>query len=615
MPTVSDFVIGRLQEWGVSRVFGFPGDGIGAFDGALEKAQREGHPVQYVRPTHEEICAFMATAYAKFTGEVGVCVATSSPGAFHLLNGLYDAQMDNQPVVAIVGQQGLTSLGTFNQQESNLELVFADVACYVQTVVSPQQAQAVVDTAFRTAVTRLQPAVIVLPHDVQAMPMEEPGREHWVSRSSVGAPSTRFAPPEADIEQAAAILNQGERVGLLVGHGANGATDEVLEVARLTGAGIITALRGKQVVPADVPYHTQQLGLLGSAASRKVIAECDTLLMLGTNYPYGEFLPETGQARAIQVDLRPEHIGLRYPAELHLWGDVRSTLEALIPHLRPKADLGWQEAVADRMRAWEREVEAQAMVSYEQLNPRRVFHELNRRLPDRAVVTCDAGTTADWYGHHIRLRRDMLGDLSGRLASMLAAMPYSVAAKFAFPDRPVVCTIGDGAFQMLGMNELITVKKYLDGWSNPQLVVLVMHNDDLTQVSWEMRTEDANPVWPTSQDVQTVDYAGWAELLGFKGIRLRTEDEVGPGLDAAFAHQGVTVVDAYVSKNVPPLPAHVTLEYARNTVTALLKADPEERAVIADTAKAVIADGTARVKDKLHLGRGDDDVELEDHPK
>ena len=327
MATVSDFVIERMQEWGVTRVFGFPGDGLGEFDGALEKAQREGHALQYVRPTHEEICSLMATAHAKFTGEVGVCVATSSPGAFHLLNGLYDAQMDNQPVVAIVGQQGLKSLGTFNQQESNLERVFADVACYVQTIVTPQQAQAVVDTAFRTAKTRLQPAVIVLPHDVQGMTMEEPAREHWVSRSSVGAPSTQFAPPERDVVRAAEILNAGERVGLLVGHGGTGATDEILEVARLTGAGVITALRGKQVVPGDLPYHTQQLGLLGSAASWKISQECDTLLMLGTNYPYGEFLPKTGQARAIQVDLRPEHIGLRYPAELHVWADVKAFLD------------------------------------------------------------------------------------------------------------------------------------------------------------------------------------------------------------------------------------------------------------------------------------------------
>ena len=608
MATVGDFVIERMQAWGVTRVFAFPGDGIGAFDGALEKAQRKGHPLHYVRPTHEELCGLMATAHAKFTGETGVCIATSSPGGFHLLNGLYDAQMDNQPVVAIVGQQGLDSLGTFNQQESNLERTFADVACYVQTIVTPQQAQAVVDTAFRSARTHLQPAVIIFPHDVQGMDMQEPGRTHYVSRSSVGAPSLELAPPQNDLRRAAEILNAGERVGFLVGHGANGATEEVLEAARLTGAGVMTSLRGKQVVPSDVPHHTQQLGLLGSGASWKIVQECDTLLMLGTNYPYGEFLPETGQARCIQVDLKPEHIGLRYPAELHVWADVKTFLTALLPHLEQKADLSWQESIADRMREWEREVEEQAMVSYEKLNPRRVYHELNLRLPDQAIVTCDAGTTADWYGHHIRLRRGMLGDLSGRLASMLAAMPYALAAKFAFPERPVVCTIGDGAFQMLGMNELITIKKYLQDWgANPQLVIVIMHNDDLSQVSWEMRTEDGNPVWNISQEVESVDYAGYAQLLGFKGIAVRTEDEVGPALDAAFAHHGVTVIDAYVTKNAPPLPPHVTAEYAKNTVVSLLKGDPMEGSVVVDTAKSVIAEGAGRVKETLHIGNRDEE--------
>lgn len=605
MQTVSDFVIGRIREWGVTRVFGFPGDGIGEFDGALEKAQREGKGLDYVRPTHEEICALMACAHAKFSGEVGVCIATSSPGGFHLLNGLYDAQMDNQPVVAIVGQQGLNALGTFTQQESNLERTFADVACYVQTVVSPMQAQAVVDTAFRLARTRLQPAVIILPHDVQGMEMQEPAREAWVSRSSAVAPSTRITPPQEDILRAAGILNAGQRVALMVGHGANGATDEVLKVAELTGASLTTALRGKQVVPSDVPYHTQQVGLLGSAASLKVMKECDTLLLLGTNYPYSQFLPETGQARAIQVDLKPEQMGLRYPTELNLWGDVKETLKALIPHLEAKTDLSWQDEVAAAMRDWEAEVEAQAMLSYERVNPRRVYFELNKRLPAQAIVTCDAGTTADWYGHHIRLRRGMLGDLSGRLATMLAAMPYAEAAKFAYPERPVICTIGDGAFQMLGLNELITIKKYMQGWDNKQFIILVLHNDDLEQVSWEMRTEDGNPLWDTSQDVQSVDYAGWAELLGFQGIRVKTDDEAGAAWDAAFAHQGVTLIDAYTSKNVPPIPAHISLEYASNTVKALLKGDPEGGPVIVDTAKALISEGVEKVKDVLHIGHKD----------
>jgi pyruvate dehydrogenase (quinone) len=607
MANVSDFVIQRIKDWGVSRVFGFPGDGIGEFDGALGRAERDDDGLQYIRPTHEEICALMATAHAKFTGEVGVCIATSSPGLFHMLNGLYDAQMDNQPVVAIVGQQGLNALGTFAQQGSNLERAVADVAVYAQTILSPEQAQAVVDTAFRTARVRLGPAVIILPHDVQAMAMTEPARTTWVSRSSAIAPSTSIVPPETEIRKAAAIINAGTKVTFLVGHGANGATDEVLKAAELSGAGIITALRGKQVVPSDVPYHSQQLGLLGSLPSVNQVKDCDTLVFLGTNYPYSQFLPESGQVRAIQVDLKPEQMGLRYPTELNLWGDVKATLTALIPHLEVKTDLTWQNSVADGMREWDAEMEAQAMLTYDDgVNPRRVYHELNKRLPSRAIVTADAGSTADWYGHHIRLRRGMMGDLSGRLATMLAAMPYAVAAKFAYSDRPVICTIGDGAFQMLGMNELITVKKYLNQWDNPQFIILVLHNNDLTQVSWEMRTEDANPLWATSQDVESVDYAGWAELLGFTGIRVRNDDDVAAAWDAAFAHRGVTLIDAYTSKNVPPLPPRISLEYAKNTGEALLKGDPDGRDVIRDSAKALFTQGVERVKGVLHIDQDHD---------
>jgi len=608
MTTVSEFVIERIREWGVRRVFGFPGDGIGEFDGALGKAERAGEGVEYIRPTHEEIAALMATAHAKFTGEVGVCVATSSPGGFHLINGLYDAKMDNQPVVAIVGQQGLDSLGTFNQQESHLERTFSDVAAYVQTIVSPAQAQAVVDTAFRTAITRLQPCVIILPHDVQGQKMIEPGPEMWQSRSSAVAPSTAIAPPLEQLQAAADLINAGERVTFLVGAGANGATAEVLEAAKLSGAGGITSLRGKQVVPSDVPFHTQQLGLLGSRPSYHQMKECDTLVLLGTNYPYGQFLPATGQARAVQIDLRPEQLGLRYPTEVSIWADVKTALAGLLPLLTQKEDLSWQEKVADDMRTWDDELAAQAEQTYDDgVNPRKVYAELNKRLPAGAIVTADAGTTADWYGHYIRLHDGMLGDLSGRLATMIAAMPYAEAAKFAYPDRTVVCTIGDGAFQMLGMNELITIKKYLSRWSDPTFIVLVLHNDDLTQVSWEMRTEDANPVWETAQAVESVDYAGWARLLGFNGITVTEDDDVAAAWNAAFAHRGVTVIDAHTSKNVPPLPPHITAEFAKNTAFALLKGDPAGLGVIKDSATSLVTEGVERVKGVLHRDHGEDE--------
>jgi pyruvate dehydrogenase (quinone) len=608
--TVSDFVIQRIKDWGVTRVFAFPGDGIGELDGALGKADRKGTGLEYIRPTHEEICALMATAHAKFTGEVGVCMATSSPGAFHMLNGLYDAKMDNQPVVAIVGQQGLDSLGTFSQQENNLERTFEDVAAYVQTIVSPAQAQAVVDTAFRTAIARKQPCVIVFPHDVQAMKAVEPSAAHWIARTSDAPAHVGVTPPLDEIRKAADILNAGQRVTFLVGAGARGATDEVIEAATIAGAGIVTALRGKDVVPSDVPFHTQQVGLLGSLPSLHQMQDCDTLLMLGTNYPYGEFLPKTGQARAIQVDLRPEQLGLRYPTEVNLWGDVKATLAALIPLLERKTDRSWQERIEAEWPGWEREMLDQAMQSFpDGGNPRRIFHELNARLPENAIVTCDAGTTADWYGHHIRLRRGMKGDLSGRLATMLAAMPYAEAAKFAFPERTVICTIGDGAFQMLGMNELITIKKYMKQWSNPQFIVIVLHNDDLAQVSWEMRTEDGNPVWEGSQDVESVDYAGWAELLGFKGIRLKDDDFAAAAIEEALAHRGVTVIDDYVTRNAPPLPAKITSEYRNNMIKAMLKGDPHEVPTLVDSAQALAHEGIDRVKGALHIGHGADQNE------
>jgi len=353
-----------------------------------------------------------------------------------------------------------------------------------------------------------------------------------------------------------------------------------------------------------VPYHTQQVGLLGTLPSLHQIADCDTFVMLGTNYPYGEFLPETGKARAIQVDIRPEQLGIRYPTEVNLWGDVGATLEAMLPFLKQKEDRSWQGRIADEWAGWEREMHAQAMAHYpDGGNPRRHYFELNERLPEGAIVTADAGTSANWYAQHVRLRRGMRGDLSGRLASMLAAMPYAIAAKFAFPDRSVVCTIGDGAFQMLGMNELITVKKYLDRWENRQFIVLVLHNDDLAQVSWEMRTQDANPLWRVAQDVESVDYAGWAELLGFRGLRVESDDEVAAAWDTAFARDGVTLIDAHVSRNVPPIPPKISKEYRNNTLKALAHGDPLAAPTIVDSAEALLVQAVERTKGALHLGR------------
>ncbi len=594
MYTVSDFIIDRLIEWDLHRFYGYPGDGIGGFDGALGRAEKAGKDFRYIRPTHEEMAALMATAHAKFTGEVGVCVATSGPGAVHLLNGLYDAHCDNQPVVAIVGQQARVAMGSDFQQELNMERLFEDVAEYVKTVTTPMQAQLVVDKALRIAQTSRRPCVVVIPADVQDLEMEEPGVEHFVSRSGVGHASTRICPPVDELQRAAEVLNAGKKVAMLVGQGALAATDEVLALAEKLGAGVITALLGKAAVPGDVPYHTQQLGLLGSKASWDMMQNCDTLLMVGSNFPYGEFLPPTGQARGVQIDLLPSHLGVRYPMEVNLWGDAKTTLSALLPLLHQTDDRSWQDGVAKDMATWEQMIEKAAMVEADPINPRLVFHHLNKLLPSNAIITADAGSTADWYGHHIRLGRDQMGNLSGSLATMLGAMPYAIAAKFAYPDRPVVCTIGDGAFQMLGMNGLLTVKRHWHEWPNRSFVVMILHNNDLNQVSWEMR-EAGDPRWDTAQMVEDMDYARYAEGLGLKGIRVADPSQVEAAWREAFAADRPVVLDVLTDKNVPPLPAHVTFEQARGVAQSILHGDPDAFQVVGNSARAVASQLFARV--------------------
>jgi pyruvate dehydrogenase (quinone) len=594
MYTVSDFVIDRLIEWDLHRFYGFPGDGIGGFDGALGRAERDGKDFRYIRPTHEEMCSLMACAHAKFTGGVGVCMSTSGPGAVHMMNGLYDAKCDNQPVVAVVGQQARVAMGSDFQQELNMERMFGDVAEYVKTVSTPMQAQLVVDRAVRIAKAHRQPCVIILPADVQNLEMEEPTLEHFVSRTGVGHASTRICPPDDELARAAAVLNAGVKVVMMVGQGAMDATDEVIAVAEKLGAGIVTALLGKGAVPGDVPYHTQQLGLLGSKPSWDMMQECDTLLMIGTNYPYSEFLPPTGQARGVQIDLAPRHLSLRYPMEVNLWGDSKATLSALLPHLTQQADLSWQQQAADGMKTWDMVTRKAAMVEADPINPRLVYHHLNQKLPSNAIVTADAGSTADWYGHHIKLGRDQMGNLSGSLATMLGAMPYAIAAKFAFPDRPVVCTIGDGAFQMLGMNGLITVKRHWPEWENPTFIVMVLHNDDLNQVSWEMR-EAGDPRWDTAQLVEDVNYAKYAGVLGLRGIEVRDPDRVESAWDEAFAADRPVLLDIHTDRNVPPLPAHITYEQAKGVAQSILRGDPAAGSVVANSARAVASQLFARL--------------------
>src|SRR5437667_1409659 len=432
--TTSDFLIRRINEWGLKRIYGYPGDGINGIMGALDRANGA---VEYIQVRHEEMAAFMACAHAKFTGEVGICLATSGPGAIHLLNGLYDAKMDHASVVAIVGQQARTAIGGDYQQEVDLVTLFKDVAHeYVHMASTPAAIRHLVDRAIRIAKAERTVTCVIIPNDVQEMPaVETPPRKHGTIHSGVGYSSPRVVPKDVDLRRAAEVLNAGQRVAMLVGAGALQATDEVIEIADVLGAGVAKALLGKAVIPDDLPFCTGPIGLLGSKPSWDMMEECDTLLVVGSSFPYSEFLPKEGQARGVQIDIDAKLVGIRYPMELNLIGDSVQSLRALIPLLKRKEDRSWREKIESDIRDWWKTEEARAKESANPINPEFVAWELSRRLPDNAILSADSGTTANWYGRAIKMREGMKGSVSGSLASLGAAVPYAIAAKFAYPDR------------------------------------------------------------------------------------------------------------------------------------------------------------------------------------
>ena len=577
--TVGDFIVRRLREWGVGRVFGYPGDGINGV--VLAFAREAGEGIEWVQARHEEMTAFMACAHAKFTGEVGVCIATSGPGAIHLLNGLYDAKLDRQPVVAVVGQQARTALGGSYQQEVDLKTLFSDVSAYVEQVVDPAQARHVVDRAFRTALAERSVACVIVPTDVQEEDaVETPPHEHGTVHSSVGYSAPRVVPADEDLRRAADVLNAGSRVAMLVGQGALHARAEVLAVAERLGAGVAKALLGKAVVPDDLPFVTGAVGLLGTRPSWDLMQDCDTLLVVGSSFPYSEFLPEEGQARAVQIDIDARVIGLRYPMEVNLIGDSKETLDALLPLLEHKADRSWREEVERGVADWWRTLEARAMQDADPLNPQRVFWELSARLPDDAIVCGDSGSSTNWLARDLKVRGQMQVSLSSTLASMGSAVPYAIAAKFAHPGRPVFALAGDGAMQMNGLAELITVAKYWRGWSDPRFVVCVLNNHDLNQVTWEHRAMEGSPKFSASQDLPDVRYADFAESLGLHGRRIDSPEAVAAAWEEALAAERPFVIDAVVDPNVPPLPPHIKFEQAVSMTRALLKGDPDRRGVL-----------------------------------
>ncbi|MGB7478908.1 MAG: thiamine pyrophosphate-requiring protein [Burkholderiaceae bacterium] len=584
--TVGDFLLDRLSEWGVRRIYGYPGDGINGIIGAFGRTETG---IRFVQARHEELAAFMACAHAKFTGEVGVCLATSGPGAIHLLNGLYDAKMDHQPVVALIGQQSRMALGGDYQQEVDLMSLFKDVAHeYVHMVSTPAQVRHLIDRAMRIARDQRTVTCVIFPNDVQDMPaVEQPPREHGSVHTGIGHTARHCVPAEEDLRQAADVLNAGRKVAMLVGAGALQATDEVIETAELLGAGVAKALLGKAAVPDDLPFVTGSIGLLGTKPSWDLMSDCDTLLMVGSAFPYSEFLPKEGQARGVQIDIDGRMLNLRYPMEIGLLGDSKTTLRALIPHLQRKTERSWRQQVEQNVERWWRVLEGRALTDAEPVNPQRVFWELSPRLPDGCILACDSGSAADWYARDVRLRRGMQASLSGGLATMGSGVPYAIAAKYAHPDRTVFALVGDGAMQMNGINGLITISRAWKEWGNGRLIVMVLNNSDLNQVTWEQRGMEGDPKFVPSQSLPEFPYAQYAALLGLHGIRVERDGEVGAAWDQALASDVPTVLEIKTDPNVPPLPPHVNAKQAKDYLAALVKRDPDALEVIKATAKQV----------------------------
>ena len=578
-----DFLVDRLKSWGVRRIYGYPGDGI---DGVIGSLQKDGG-IDFIQVRHEEMAAFMAVGHAKFTGALGVCLATGGPGATHLITGLYDAKLDHAPVLAICGQAEVTVRGASYQQELNLDRMFADVAEFVQEVGSPAQLRHVTDRAIRIAIARRAPTVIILPKDVQEQRYESPAQAHGFTRSGVGYSRPSVVPNEADLRRAAEILNAGERVAILVGAGAIQATDEVIAVAEKLGAGVAKALLGKTAVPDDLPFVTGTIGLLGTRPSSDLMRECDTLLMVGTGFPWSEFLPADGKARAVQIDIDPSMLSLRYPCEVNLHGDAAETLRLLLPLLEHKKDRRWEERIQEWMKDWWETLEARAKTAAHPVNPQLVVWEMSPRLPADAIVTSDSGSCANWFARDYRVQRGQMASLSGGLASMGAAVPYAIAAKFAHPDRPVVALVGDGAMQMNNMAELITAAKYWQRWADPRLVICVFNNEDLNQVTWEQRAMNGNPRYEASQDIPDVRYSRFAEMIGLKGIFVDDPADLGGAWDESLAADRPTVLEVKTDREIAPLPPHITLAQARAFISSMAR-EPGAGHVIGDSARQVV---------------------------
>jgi len=494
------------------------------------------------------------------------------------------------PVVAIVGQQARTALGASYQQEVDLQNLFKDVASeFVMTASVPGQVRTLIDRAVRIAQTKRAVTCVILPNDLQLLDYEDPPLVHGTTHTGVGYPGESRLPDEAALRHAADILNQGKKIAMLVGAGCLSATDEVIAVAERLNAGIAKALLGKAAVPDDLPYVTGSLGLLGTKPSWDLMQECDTLLMVGSSFPYSEFLPKPGSARGVQIDIDGANVSLRYPMEYRLVGDSAETLRALLPMLEQNTNTAWRTTIEKNVASWWETLEARAMSSADPINPQRVFWELSPRLPENCILTADSGSVANWYARDIKIRRGMKASLSGGLASLGAATPYAMAAKMAFPERVVIGFIGDGAMQMNGLNVMITVSKYWREWANPHFIIMVLNNRDLNQVTWEERVQLGADKTELTQAIPDFPYHKYAELIGLKGIFCNDPDKIGAAWEEALAADRPVILEMYTDPNVPPLPPHITLKDAKNFMT-MMGSEPELGSVLKNSAKQMLAD-------------------------
>jgi pyruvate dehydrogenase (quinone) len=570
---VSDFLVKRLASWGVKRIFGYPGDGINGLMGALN---RQKEAIAFVQVRHEEMASLMACAHAKFTRQVGVCLATSGPGAIHLLNGLYDAKLDHQPVVAIIGQKARKSLGASSQQEIDLVSLFKDVASeYVQLATDVTQIRHLIDRAFRIALAQRTVTAIIIPSDLQTEDYQEPGHDHGSQHSGLGYAAPRVIPHQDDLQRAADLLNAGQRVAMLIGAGALHAAEEVMQAADILGAGVAKAFLGKGALPDDLPFVTGAIGFFGTNPSHDMMQQCDTLLMIGSGFPYTEFLPKEGQARGVQIELDGRMQSIRFPMEVNLTGDSAETLKALMPLLKRKTDRSWRQQIEKQVSDWWLLVRQWAGQAASPLNPRLVFEALSPRLPDNSILASDSGSSSSWTAQHIRIRPGMQFSVSGTLATMACALPYALAAKFAFPERVVFAFAGDGAMQMGGNNELLTLQHYWQQWQDPRFIVLVLNNRDLNFVTWEQRLIQGEPKFADSQVLPAFNYARYAESLGLVGLRLEKPEEVEATWDKALRADRPVVIDAVTDPEIVVFSPEVAAKYAQELAQALAKGDQE----------------------------------------